>query len=301
MAHPPHLVFLGAATMDMIFSVDRLPAKPGKVLPSALIQAAHGMATSAATAAARLGGKASLIARIGGDAMGDRFIAEVEAEGVDCSHVRRAPGVATPVSAVIVDADGERLIVPYYDKGLGSDPSWLDDDLIRNADATQVDVRWFEGAKKALTLARGAGKIAVLDGDVGPVDALTALAKLATHNVFSAPAAQALTGMDDCAQAVQEMSRRFDGLCAVTDGDKGCYWVEGGELHHLLPPKVVAVDTLAAGDVFHGAFTLCVAEGKSITEAVRFASAAAAIKCTIFGGRLGAPRRDAVEELLAQG
>jgi len=97
------------------------------------------------------------------------------------------------------------------------------------------------------------------------------------------------------------MSRRFDGLCAVTDGDKGCYWVEGGELHHLLPPKVVAVDTLAAGDVFHGAFTLSVAEGKSITESVRFASAAAAIKCTVMGGRLGAPRRYSVEALLAQG
>jgi sugar/nucleoside kinase (ribokinase family) len=301
MAQNPHLIFLGAATMDMIFSVERLPAKPGKVLPDSLVQAAHGMATSAATAASRLGGKASLITRIGDDAMGDRFVAEVEAEGVDCTHIRRAPGVATPVSAVIVDAEGERLIVPYYDKGLGSDPSWLDEDLIRSADATQVDVRWVEGAEKALTLARDAGRIAVLDGDVGPVEALTTLAGLATHNVFSAPAAQALTGEEDCARAVREMSRRFSGLCAVTDGDKGCYWIEDGELHHLLPPKVVAVDTLAAGDVFHGAFTLMIAEGRPVAEAVRFASAAAAIKCTIFGGRLGAPRRDAVEELLAQG
>src|SRR5690606_6654211 len=145
MAQNPHLIFLGAATMDMIFSVERLPARPGKVLPDSLVQAPHGMATSAATAAARLGGKASLITRIGDDAMGDRFVAEVEAEGVDCTHVRRVKGVATPVSAVIVDAEWERLIVPYHDMGLGSDPSWLDDDLIRSADATQVDVRWFEG------------------------------------------------------------------------------------------------------------------------------------------------------------
>jgi sugar/nucleoside kinase (ribokinase family) len=298
MGKQPHLVFLGAATVDMIFSVERLPARPGKVLPNAMVQAAHGMATSAACAAARLGGKASLVARIGDDAMGDRFLAEVKAEGVDCSQVRRVPGVATPVCAVIVDAEGERLIVPYYDKGLGSDASWLDEALITSADAVQVDVRWPEGAERALTLARQAGRIAVLDGDVGPVEVLTRLADLATHNVFSAPAAQALTGMDDCAKAVEELSRRFDGLCAVTDGEKGCYWIEDGALQHVLPPKVVAVDTLAAGDVFHGAFTLAIAEGKPVREAVRFASAAAAIKCTVFGGRLGAPKRDAVEALL---
>src|SRR5690606_3972722 len=153
-------------------------------------------------------------------------------------------GVATPVCAVIVDAEGERLIVPYYDKGLGSDAGWLDEQRITSADAVQVDVRWPEGAERALSLARQAGKIAVLDGGVGPDEVLRRLAGMGTHNVFSAPAAQALTGMEDCARAVEDLSRRFDGLCAVTDGEKGCYWVEDGALHHVLPPAVVAVDTL---------------------------------------------------------
>lgn len=295
MSRTPHLVFLGAATIDMIFSVEQLPVRPGKVLPTALIQAAHGMATSAATAAARLGGKVSLIARIGDDPMGDRFLAEVQAEGVDCAHVRQVRGVATPVSAVIVDADGERLIVPYYDKALGSDPNWIDDDFVRAADAVQVDVRWPEGAHKVLSLARDAGKIAVLDGDVGPVETLSELAGVATHNVFSAPAAQALTGRERCGEAVRDLARMFGGFAAVTNGEHGCYWIENGEAHHLAPPKVKAVDTLAAGDVFHGAFTLAIAEGQPIPEAVRFANTAAAIKCMHFGGRLGAPDRDAVD------
>lgn len=295
MSRTPHLVFLGAATIDMIFSVEQLPARPGKVLPTALVQAAHGMATSAATAAARLGGKASLITRIGDDPMGHRFLAEIQAEGVDCSHVRLVPGVGTPVSAVIVDADGERLIVPYYDKALGSDPSWIDEDFVRSADAVQVDVRWPEGAHKALTLARDAGKIAVLDGDVGPLETLSELAGVATHNVFSAPAAQALTGQETCEDSARELARMFGGFAAVTNGAYGCYWIEDGELHHLAAPKVKAVDTLAAGDVFHGALTLAIAEGQPIAQAVRFANIAAAIKCMHFGGRLGAPDRSAVE------
>lgn len=224
---------------------------------------------------------------------GDRLRGETE--GVDCAHVRQVRGVATPVSAVIVDADGERLIVPYYDKALGSDPNWIDDDFVRAADAVQVDVRWPEGAHKVLSLARDAGKIAVLDGDVGPVETLSELAGVATHNVFSAPAAQALTGRERCGEAVRDLARMFGGFAAVTNGEHGCYWIENGEAHHLAPPKVKAVDTLAAGDVFHGAFTLAIAEGQPIPEAVRFANTAAAIKCMHFGGRLGAPDRDAVD------
>jgi sulfofructose kinase len=64
---------------------------------------------------------------------------------------------------------------------------------------------------------------------------------------------------------------------------------------------VVAVDTLAAGDVFHGAFALALAEAAPIPRAIAFANAAAALKCRSFGGRLGAPTRAEVEAALAAG
>ena len=59
------------------------------------------------------------------------------------------------------------------------------------------------------------------------------------------------------------------------------------------------VDTLAAGDVFHGAFALALLEGRGIEGAARFACAAASLKCTRFGGRLGCPSRAEVDALLA--
>jgi sugar/nucleoside kinase (ribokinase family) len=61
---------------------------------------------------------------------------------------------------------------------------------------------------------------------------------------------------------------------------------------------VRAVDTLAAGDVFHGAFALAIAEGRTTVAALRFAAAAAALKCTRIGGALATPRRADVEALL---
>jgi sulfofructose kinase len=60
-------------------------------------------------------------------------------------------------------------------------------------------------------------------------------------------------------------------------------------------PRVEVVDTLAAGDVFHGALALRLAEGATIDAAARFAVVAASLKCTRFGGRLGCPSRDEVE------
>src|SRR5690606_32671967 len=116
------------------FRVDRLPAGPGKFLPSAMVEAAHGMATSAAAAAARLGCQAMLITRIGNDGTGDRFVADLTREGVDCRHVRRVAGARTPLCAVIVEDGGERMVIPYYDPALGADPSWLPLDEVAAAD-----------------------------------------------------------------------------------------------------------------------------------------------------------------------
>ena len=69
-------------------------------------------------------------------------------------------------------------------------------------------------------------------------------------------------------------------------------------MRQLAPPPVKAVDTLAAGDVFHGAFLVALVEGRAMEETIAFANAAAALKCATFGGRLGAPTRAEVEAAL---
>ena len=77
-------------------------------------------------------------------------------------------------------------------------------------------------------------------------------------------------------------------------------WLEGGALRRMPVFMVEAVDTLGAGDSFHGAFALALAEGRDEVAAMRFGAAAAALKCTRFGGISGTPGRDEVDALLAQ-
>jgi sulfofructose kinase len=297
----PNLIFCGAATMDLIYRVHRLPSGGGKILPYDLKEVAHGMASSAAAAAARLGANATLIARLGDDATAQRFVSDMEVAGVDCRHVRRFAGARSPLCTVLVDDEGERLIVPFYDPDLATNADWLPLEEIAAADGVLVDVRWPQAAAVVLDAARKAGVPALLDADVGPTETLVNLIERASHVVFSEPAALAVSGETRVETATLRLAERFTCFVAVTAGERGCFWVEDGRLRQLAPPPVKAVDTLAAGDVFHGAFLLGLVEGQTMVQTMAFANAAAALKCANFGGRLGAPTRAEVEAVLEGG
>jgi sulfofructose kinase len=77
-------------------------------------------------------------------------------------------------------------------------------------------------------------------------------------------------------------------------------WFDGARLHTMTAPRVKAVDTLAAGDTWHGAMALALAEGRPTPVAIEFASAVAALKCTRFGGRASIPRRDEFDRWWAE-
>ncbi|MGH6858686.1 MAG: PfkB family carbohydrate kinase [Phyllobacterium sp.] len=300
----PRILCVGALTMDTIFRLGRLPPGPGKFIPTEAIELAAGMASSAAASIARLGGAVSLWASAGRDAVGDRIIAELTQEGVDCSHVRRIDGARSAFSTIFVDAAGERMIVPFYDPALLTKGETMPPIAGRMFDVVMTDVRWPLAAAQALKAARMANVHAVLDADTAPLDTLEMLLPLATHIVASESAAELVTGEGDIAAAVVALAARYGRtgtFIAVTGGGKGCFWYDAisGEVRHLPAFSVTVADTLAAGDVFHGAFAWGLAQGHDMDRILRFASASAAIKCTRFGGRAGAPTKAEVETFLS--
>ena len=120
-----------------------------------------------------------------------------------------------------------------------------------------------------------------------------------SHLVFSSEALQATAGIADDAEALKQIAKLTPSFLAGTRGAQGTLWLD--EHHHLQQTPafpVHTVDTLGAGDVFHGAFTLAITEKQDVPDALRFASAAAALKCTRFGGALACPQRPEVEALL---
>jgi sulfofructose kinase len=200
---------------------------------------------------------------------------------------------------VIVDKAGERLIVNYLDPALDTTPNWLPQQLPDNINAVLVDTRWPEGALHGLQLARQAGVPAVLDADL-PVPADGELLRTATHVAFSAAGLAEYCGDADPARGLQAVDATTDAWCCVTLGGSGTIYMSDGELRKVAAHEVRVTDTLGAGDVWHGAFALALAEGRSTNNAMTFASAAAALKVQNGGGRAGCPTRENVEDLIQQ-
>ena len=285
---------VGALALDTIFRFDHLPTTPGKYLPLETVQVAQGMATAQAAAIVRLGGRARLWAAIGDDATGDRIVAELTATDIDLTAVRRVAGATSGFSSILIDRTGERIIVPHYDPAIRTRPDTLPE--LGDIAAISVDVRWPDAAEIALHAARDLSVPGILDVEAAPKDVLDRLVPIATHLIASEPGAFALTGEPDPAKAVAILGRSGAEFAAVTAGEHGVFWPGG----HQPAFAVEAVDTLAAGDVFHGAFAFGLTEGWEMDATIRFAAAAAAIKCTRFGGRLGAPARAEVDAFLTQ-
>ena len=203
------------------------------------------------------------------------------------------------MSAVLVDDAGERIIVNYTPSGLFDGGEHHQAGALAGVDAVLVDVRWPDGAALALAAASEAGIPGVFDFD-RPMDARGhVLLAAASHVAFSHSALAGTAGSDDPKVGLARVAEHTDAWLAVTMGDAGVVWRDAGSTNHLPAFPVEVIDTVGAGDVFHGALALALAEGRPEVEAVRFASAAAALKCTRSGGRAGSPSRRDVEELLA--
>ena len=291
------ILCVGACAWTTIFRVAHLPQGSAKIIPTEAIQIGDGMSASAGCAIVKLGGRAEFWARVGDDGNGRAAIASLTDAGLDCSNVRYVAGVKGSFCSVVIDGAGERIVIPRHDPALPVDASWLPIKRITRGDFSAVltEVRWPEGAAAALDAARAAGIPAILDAEVGAPGVLDDLARRASHVLYSETGLAAHVGDADVrTQLTRAQATLPDALVGVTRGAEGFFWLDGGHVQHAAGVSVTAVDTLGAGDVFHGAFALALAEGMAAYAAARFACVAASLKCEVFGGRMGAPDRAAV-------
>jgi sulfofructose kinase len=289
----------GVAVIDFVFEVDTMPDRPQKYRARDAYITGGGNAANAAVAISRLGGRPWLAARTGDDAVSDLIVAGLEAEEVDTSLVRRFPGRRSSFSSVFIDAAGERQIVNYRDTNLGQDAGWLAEETLPGLSAVLADTRWGKGALAAMELARRHGVPGIIDAEAPVREAEDAL-RIASHVAFSMQGLADLAGTADAASGLLRARQELDGWLCVTDGANGAWQLEGDNLHHTPAIRVDAVDTLGAGDVWHGAFALMLADGVAVGNAVRFANAAAAVKCGRTGGRSGYPTMAEVQSLLRE-
>jgi sugar/nucleoside kinase (ribokinase family) len=299
----PRILCAGIIVLDEVFRVEEFPKADGKVQATGFFVVNGGCAANAAVAVARLGGRAALAGPMGGpageDGNGDRVLKALAREQIDCSACQRVDGLATALSAIFIDAGGDRTIVTYRDEKIAATLPRDAEAIVAAADAVLADNRYPDFVAPICQAARRRGLPVVIDADRPTVEH-DPLFRIASHVIFSSECLRETTGIADLGEGLKRIAGETDAFLAVSNGPGDIVYLEAGALRRLPVFKIAAVDTLGAGDAFHGGFALALAEGQNEVAAMRFGAATAGIKCSRHGGSAGSPTRPEVEAFLAE-
>lgn len=300
---------VGSFAVGLTLRVPRFPSVGETLIGTDFDMGPGGKGSNQAVGAARLGAESHLVGMIGIDLFGDIGVDLYSSEGVHTEHLRRVPARNTGVGFITLNAQGENQIV--LDPGANSllSPSDVDsaESLIAESDVVlsvlEIPVTT---AGRAMELARRHGAIAVLN----PAPAVRLNESVLSYVDVLTPnqsELQLLMGLspDDPRDTV-ELARRLrdQGVrnVIVTMGNKGALIVDSAGSTERIPAiDVPIVDTTGAGDAFNCALAVALAEGNSLTQAVRFAVCAGALACTKLGVIPALPYRSKVEAVLSQG
>lgn len=307
------VLILGSVNTDLVIRSSRLPRPGETVLGGEFYQAAGGKGANQAVAAVRAAegqGRVAFIGAVGGDEFGKEARRALLAEGIDCSNLKEVVAVPSGVALILVDERGENLI--SVASGANAHLLLGDIDAIPRSLFQQCKVFLaclecpLPTVERGLARAKEHRLLTVLNPapveDVAAVRKLLPLVDLLTPNELELAALAGMTvdSLESAAAAARIVQSQGARQVLVTLGAAGSVLVgETGEAHLFPAFPVTPVDTTAAGDCFSGSLAAALAEGQIILDAVRFASAAAAISATRRGAQPSVPRRKEIEWLLA--
>jgi len=299
------VLVVGSSNTDMIIRVPRIPRPGETILGGEFTMAGGGKGANQAVAAARAGGRVTFVARVGDDVFGERALAGFVADGIDTRFVLRTSGAASGVALIDVDDRGENSI--SVASGANALLSAADvesaAEAFAAADIVLVQLESpIETVEAAVRKAGEKGVPVILNpAPARPLDEdLLSLVSVLTPNESEAEllSGLAVRDADGVQRAAARLRARGAASVVITLGERGAY-ASSPEFEGLVPAfKVDPVDTTAAGDVFNGALAVALAERLPLTEALRFAQAAAAISVTRPGAQPSAPSRAEIEKII---
>lgn len=285
------IAVFGSANMDLVVTVARAPERGETVTGRGYRTVPGGKGANQAIAAARAGGSVAMIGAVGDDDFGGELRETLRAAGVDTAGLRTVAGRSGTAHIVVDDAGGNAIVVvPAANAELtGLAPG--DEQRVAGAAALLLQLETPQsGVLAAAAGARDAGVPVVLTpAPVAPLpEALLGLVDLLVPNEHEAAA---LTGDDDPEAAAAALLDRVPEV-VITLGGQGCLYAARGRTPLRVPAiPVPAVDTTAAGDTFCGALAVARAEARPMPDALRWASAAAALSVGRPGASSSMPTR----------
>lgn len=301
------IVVMGSLNFDLIATVPRFPNPGESLIGREFYTSSGGKGGNQAVAASRLGAEAFMVGRVGDDNFGAEMLESLHVYGVNTSGVTVEPGFQSGIAHITIDESGENKIVIVPGANSSCDESEIEQVnlRLRFADVLLLQLELpLELSMKAANQAKNLGKIVVFDP--APAKALP----LSTYGnidylIPNETEASVLAGfpVEDPINAVDAaVLLRSQGVDTVIIkmGDQGVSYATDGDKGHLPGFSVKAVDTVAAGDAFNGAFSVAIAEGKSLRNAITWGMAAGALAVTKRGAHSSMPSRNDVERLILE-
>jgi ribokinase len=298
------IAVVASFVIESAIQLERIPVLGESLRAEAYYLAPGGKGTNQAVAAARQGRKVGIVGKVGADLYGEMALALYEREGLGTAGIHVADGVQTAIGLVYITPSGDNCIGIYMgaNEALTAEevgaamrpfmPARVVTAQLESPDEAVLEAFTIAKRHEAITLLNTAPARTVDPEIIGLTDIMTPnesearlMAGFDVHDES--------VDLEDVATQLMEMGPR---ALLITCGAKGSILIERGRRPVRIEPyRVAAVDALGAGDCFSGSLAVALSEGKSISEAARWASVAAALSTLGHGGIAPLPSRQEVE------
>jgi ribokinase len=295
------IIVIGSSNTDMVIKSRKLPAPGETILGGTFLMNPGGKGANQAVAAARLGGNVTFVTKTGNDMFGDEALHLFNNEKIDTRYILKDPENPSGVALINVDEKGENCIVVAS----GSNGTLSKNDIKGEIFNTGTDDLFLMQLEIPIQTVEFAAQKAAKNGNrviLNPAPAQHLSNELLGSLYLITPnetEAELLTGVKvhditSAKKAASVLLSKGVKNVIITMGASGAY-ILSGNISKIVPvAPVKAIDSTAAGDVFNGALTVAISEGKNIEDAVVFANKAASISVTRMGAQASAPYRNEI-------
>jgi ribokinase len=293
------ILVVGSSNTDMVIKADHFPSPGETILGGNFFMFPGGKGANQAVAAARLGGKVTLVAKTGNDIFGKQAVQQFRKEGINTEFIFSDQNYPSGVALITIDQKGENTIVVAQgaNGALSAKDVQQAEKEIEDTELVLIQLEIpMDAVEHAVALAATHKKKVILNPAPAQKlsDDLLKQLFLVTPNESEA---EILLGMKiDSIESIELAAKKLfeKGVAnvVITLGADGAYLYNKDGGKHISSAKVIPIDTTAAGDVFNGALAVAIAENNSLTDAIAFANTAAAISVTRMGAQASAPYRN---------
>lgn len=295
------ITVIGSLIMDNVARVDRFPKDGETVLGKSLNFFPGGKGANQCVSIARLGGDVEMIGMLGRDANGDVLRNILKKEKIDCENVFSCDK-PTAIAQIQIDKDGQNRIcvIPSANYEFGMKEVKKIDNVLKNTKLVvlQLEIRLdvikeivFRCHKYGVKVLLNPAPAVKLEKNVlGLIDYLTP-----NETELSILTGITINNDKDAILAANKLLSYGVKCVVATLGSRGALIVKNNYSKFIPAYKVDVVDTVGAGDSFNGAFAVALIEGKTLDEAVMFATAMGALTVQIAGAISSMHNRDEVE------